>query len=58
MKDTPEIFVHIPAKCINIFRFGFMGQVLFSKFYSIFPKEGTLTVKFPDSTMELCKGNV
>ena len=58
MKDTPEIFVHIPAKCISIFRFGFMGQVLFSKFYSIFSKEGTLTVKFSDSTMELCKENV
>lgn len=29
--------------------------VPFSKFYSIFPKEGTLTVQYSDSTMEIYK---
>ncbi len=57
MKHMSEIFAQIPIGFPNI-SILFHGAGPFSKFYSIFPKEGTLTVQYPDSTMKPWKGNV
>ena len=54
MKHMSEIFAQIPIGFPNI-SILFHGAGLFSKFYSIFPKEGTLTGKNADSTMEARK---